>query len=76
MLGIGRVKAELFVELADRRLFWRFVSLKFATWEGDLSAVTAALCPLDQQHLAVKRVRINTLATTGRAAAPECHRGH
>jgi hypothetical protein len=38
--------------------------------------VTAALCPLDQQHLAVKRVRINTLATTGRAAAPECHRGH
>ena len=73
---IGGMEAELFMELADGRLFWRFVPFELATWEGDLSAVAATLCALNQQHLAVKRVRVNALATTRWAAAPECHRGH
>jgi hypothetical protein len=53
-----------------------FVPLELATWEGDLPAVTAALCPLDQQHLTVERVRINALTTPRWAAAPQRHRGH
>jgi len=73
---IGSVKAELFMKFTDRCLLRRFVPFELATWEGDLSAVAATLCALDQQHLAVKRVRVNALATTRWAAAPECHRGH
>ena len=70
------MEAELFMELADGRLFWRFVPFELATWEGNLSAVAATLSALNQQHLAVKWVRVNALATTRWAAAPECHRRH
>ena len=76
MFRVCGVKAELFMEFADRRLLRGFVPLELATWEGDLPAVTAALCPLDQQHLTVERVRINALTTPRWAAAPQRHRGH
>jgi hypothetical protein len=38
--------------------------------------VPAVLRALNQQHLAVKRMRVNALTPTRRAAAPQCHRGH
>ncbi len=38
--------------------------------------MTAALRPLNQQHLAVERMRVNTLTAARRAAAPQGHRGH
>ena len=74
MLGVCGVKAELFMQFADRSLFWRFVPLNLAAWEGDLPAMPPVLGATNQQHLAVERVRINALTTTGRAAAPERHR--
>ena len=67
---IGSVKAELFMKFTDRCLLGRFVPLEFATRKCDLPTVSAAFCPLDQQHLAVVRMRINALATTRWAAAP------
>jgi hypothetical protein len=76
VLWVGGVKTELFMQFADRRLFWRFVPLQLATWQGNLSAVSAALCPLDQQHLAVKRMRVNALTAARRAAAPQSYGWH
>lgn len=76
MFGVCGMKAKLFMKFADRRLLRGFVPLELATWEGDLPAVSAALCPLDQQHLTVERVRINALTTPRWAAAPQRHRGH
>jgi len=76
VLRVLGVKSELLVEFTGRRLLRRFIPLYLPPGEGDLPAVTAALRPLNQQHLAVKWVRINALATTSRAAAPERHRWH
>jgi hypothetical protein len=73
---ISSVKAELFMEFADRRLLRRFAPLEFATWKGDLSAVATVLCATNQQHLAVVRVWINALATPRRAAAAKGQRRH
>jgi len=70
VLWIGGVKAELFMEFANRCLLRRFVPLEFTTRKSDLSAVATVLCALNQQHLAVVRMRINAVATTGRAATP------
>jgi hypothetical protein len=70
VLWIGGVKAELFMEFANRRLLRRFVPLEFTTRKSDLSAVATVLCALNQQHLAVVRMRINAVAATGRAATP------
>jgi hypothetical protein len=54
----------------------RFVPLEFTTWKGDLSAVSAALSPLNQQHLTVERMRVNALTTARRTAAPQGQRRH
>jgi hypothetical protein len=70
VLWVGGMKAELFMQFANRRLLRRFVPLQLATRKGDLSAVSAVLCPLNQQYLAVKRMRVNALTATRRAAAP------
>jgi len=70
------VKAELFMKFTDRCLLRGFAPLELATRKGDLPAVTAALCPLDQQHLAVERMRVNALAAARWAAAPQSHRWH
>ena len=76
MLWIGSMKAELFMEFTDRRLLRCFVPLEFTARKSDLSAVATALCALNQQHLAVVRMRINAVATTSRAATPQSHRWH
>ena len=73
---IRSMKAKLFMEFADRRLLRRFVPLEFTARKRDLSAVATALCALNQQHLAVVRMRINAVATTGWAATPQSHRWH
>jgi len=73
---IGGMKPKLFMKLANRRLLRRFAPLEFATWKSDLSAVATVLCTLNQQHLAVVRMRINAVTTTSRAAAPQSHRWH
>ena len=76
VLWIGSVKAELFMQFADRCLLRRFVPFEFATRKSDLSAVSAAFSPLDQQHLTVEWMRINALTAARRAAAPQGQRGH
>lgn len=76
MLGVCGMKAELFMKFTDRCLLRRFVPLEFAARKGDLSAVSAVLCPLDQQHLAVEWMRVNAVATSGWAATAERHRRH
>ena len=76
VLWIGSMKAKLFMEFADRRLLRRFVPLEFTARKRDLSAVATALRALNQQHLAVVWMRINAVATTSRAAAPQSHRWH
>jgi len=73
---IGGMKPKLFMKLANRCLLRRFVPLDFAARKSDLSAVATVLCTLNQQHLAVVRMRINTVATAGRAATPQSHRWH
>lgn len=70
MFWIGSMKAKLFMKLANRCLLRRFVPLEFTARKSDLSAVATALCALNQQHLAVVRMRINAVATTSRAATP------
>ena len=70
VLWIGSMKSKLFMEFANRCLLRRFVPLEFTTRKSDLSAVATVLCALNQQHLAVVRMRINAVATTGRAATP------
>jgi len=67
---ISSMKAKLFMKFANRCLLRRFVPLKFTTRKSDLSAVATVLCAFNQQHLAVVRMRINAVATTGRAATP------
>jgi hypothetical protein len=69
MFWISSMKPKLFMKLANRCLLRRFVPLEFTARQGDLSAVATALCALNQQHLAVVRMRINAIASTGRAAA-------
>ena len=76
VLWVSGMKTELLMQFADRCLLRRFVPLEFATRKSDLSAVSAAFSPLDQQHLAVERMRVNALTAAGRAAAPQGHRGH
>jgi hypothetical protein len=76
VLWVGGMKAELFMKLADRRLLRSLVSLYLASRKGDLPAVSAVFCPLNQQYLAVERMRVNAVATTGWAAAPQGHRWH
>ncbi len=76
VLWIGSVKAELLMQFADRCLLRRFVPFEFATRKSDLSAVSAALSPLNQQHLTVERMRVNALTTARRTAAPQGQRGH
>jgi hypothetical protein len=73
---IGSVKAELFMEFADRRLLRRFVPLYLPPREGDLPAMATVLCATNQQHLAVVRMWINALATPRRAAAAKGQRRH
>lgn len=73
---IGSMKAELFMKFANGRLLRRFVPLEFTARKSDLSSVATTLCALDQQHLAVVRMWINALATTGGAATPQGHRRH
>ena len=73
---IGGMKPKLFMKLANRCLSRRFVPLEFAARKSDLSAVATVLCTLNQQHLAVVRMRINALAAPRRAAAPQSHRWH
>ena len=73
---IGGMKPKLFMKLANRCLLRRFVPLEFAARKSDLSAVATVLCTLNQQHLAVVRMRINAVTTTSRAAAPQSHRWH
>jgi hypothetical protein len=65
---ICSMKPKLFMKLANCCLLRRFVPLKFTARKSDLSTVATALCALNQQHLAVVRMRINAVATTGRAA--------
>ena len=38
--------------------------------------MSAVFRPLNQQYLAVERMRVNAVATTGWAAAPQGHRWH
>jgi len=64
------------MQFADRRLLRSLASFEFATRKSDLPAVSAAFSPLNQQHLAVKRMRVNALTAARRAAAPQGHRGH
>jgi hypothetical protein len=73
VLRIIRVKAELLVEFADRRLLRRLARFHLAARKGELAAVRSALCALDQEHLTVERVHLNALATAVYAASSECH---
>jgi len=76
VLWVSGMKTELLMQFADRRLLRSLASFEFATRKSDLSAVSAAFSPLDQQHLTVERMRINALTAARRAAAPQGHRGH
>jgi hypothetical protein len=70
VLWVSGMKTELLMQFADRRLLRSLASFEFASWEGDLPTMAAVLCPLNQQHLAVERMRVNALTAAGRAAAP------
>jgi hypothetical protein len=76
VLWVSGMKTELLMQFADRRLLRSLASFEFATRKSDLSAVSAAFSPLDQQHLTVERMRINALTAARRAAAPQGQRGH
>ena len=76
VLWVSGMKTELLMQFADRRLLRSLASFEFATRKSDLSAVSAAFSPLDQQHLTVERMRINALTAARRAAAPQSQRGH
>jgi hypothetical protein len=73
VLWIIRVKAELLVEFADRRLLGCLAKLQLAAWEGELAAVRSSLRALDQEHLTVKRVHLNALAATVYTTGSERH---
>ena len=44
MLGVCCVKAELFMQFADRRLLRSLVAFYLASWEGDPPPIAAVLC--------------------------------
>lgn len=74
VLWVSSVKSELLMKFSDCRLVWCFAPLEFATRKGDLPAVSAALRPPNQQHLAVEWMWVNALATPSWAAAPQSER--
>jgi len=76
VLRIIRIKAELFVEFADRRLLRCLAGLHLSAREGELPAVRSTLRALDEEHLTVERVHLNTFASTVHAAGSERHWRH
>jgi hypothetical protein len=74
VLRIISIKAELLVELADRRLLRRLTRLHLPAREGELPAVRSPLRALDQEYLAVEWVRLKARPIPALAAASERNR--
>jgi hypothetical protein len=58
VLRVICVKTEFFMQFADGRLLRCLAVLHLPARKGELPAVRAALRALDQEHLAVKRMRL------------------
>jgi hypothetical protein len=58
VLWVICVKAELFMQFADGRLLRCLAALHLSAREGELPPMRAALRAFDQEHLAVKRMRL------------------
>jgi len=73
LLRVICVKAEFFMQFADGRLLRCLAVLHLPAWKRELPAVRATLCALDQEHLAVKRMRLQARPTTPNRATAECN---
>jgi hypothetical protein len=74
VLRIICVKTELFMQFADGRLLRCLAVLHLPAREGELPPMRAALRAFDQEHLAVKRMRLQARPATPNRAAAECNR--
>ena len=76
VLRIVSIKAELFMEFAERCLLRCLARLHLPAREGELTAVRPALRAFDQKYLEVERVHLNAFASTVHTAGSERHGRH